>query len=277
MKRRLCSVISMLLIISAISTANSNVYAASKPSKVAASSIKTSSTGPYSLSLKWSKASNAKKYKVAYRYNSKQSWSYLTTSSTSIKLDNLYPNKTYSIRIQSINGSKTSDWTTTKSFKTTSSPYNKNYSSSVKTKHVIGVVEGGWVTVEVNTHISDYYYYDGNYKKFGYRCYGATFSSINSKTLLNRLTCYVWPAKHYTAYVENGKTKYKSNKCSALNCKHDHIYAKETFSKHEYDSTTVVSHKKNSSGYITIGYDIAGGIGTGYAAKKDVKFSNIAK
>ena len=50
---------------------NELVYAATKPAKVSNNSIVTTSIGYYSLNLKWKKAKDAKKYKVAYRYSNK--------------------------------------------------------------------------------------------------------------------------------------------------------------------------------------------------------------
>lgn len=220
---------------------NQVAFAATKPGKIASSSIKSSSISYYSMSIKWGKASNAKKYKVAFRHNSRYNWRYKTVSTNSAKLENLLPNTKYTIKIQSLNGTKKSDWSNAKTFTTKKSPYTKRYIPKSKSyKHAIGIVEGGWVAVKTSTHITEDYKYDGSYKKFGYRCYGTTFTSINDKSLLNKLNCSIWAVQHHTAYKKNSETKYNTVKCNVYSCIHDHIYGGDTFSRPEKDSTTIV-------------------------------------
>lgn len=271
------SKINILCIIFASLLININVnlvFAASTPTKVSQASIKASSIGAYSMSLKWTKAKNARSYKIAFRCDKKHNWKYKITNSNSIRLENTIPRKEYLIKIQSLNGKKASGWTSVKKFKTKTSSYNKTLKRSSTNKHVIGIVESGWVTVTTNTHITEYYKYEGNYKKFGYRCYGTTFKSSNSAELLDQLSCNIWAVKHYIAYRKNGKTKYKEVKCNVYPCTHDHIYGKEMFQHPEKDSTSVVKHKKGSSGYITFSYYIQGPLLSNPI--KTVKFSNIA-
>lgn len=247
---------------------NELVYAATKPAKVSNNSIVTTSIGYYSLNLKWKKAKAAKKYKVAYRYSNKYAWRYSTVSSTSAKLNNLKPNVSYTVKIQSLNGTKKSAWTSGKSFKTKKSPYIKTFNPSAKTnKHLIGVVEGGWITVNTNTHIKEYYKYDNGYKKFGYRCYGVTFSSPNDKSLLNELNCNMGVVVH--------NRPSSTVKCNSFSCIHDHIYGNRAFVKPERDSTTVVSHKIGSKGSISLGYSISGTVLM--PVSKAVKFTGVTK
>ena len=266
----------MLIILLVITHFSISVFAATKPGKVTYNSIQATSIEPYAISLKWSKASDAKKYKIAYKRSVESEWTYKEVNTTSIKVQNLYPNTTYSVKIQAINGREKSGWTSAKSFKTKQTPYTKTYSpKSVVKKHIVAMQSGGWLAVEVNTHITEYFCYDGNYKKFGYRCYGTTFSSLNEKSLLNNLECGMHPVEHYTAYVKDGKTKYNEKICNEHRCKHDHIYGETTFRRIERDSTTVVSHKKNTSGYISISYFITGPLV--YSISSTAKFSNVAK
>ena len=249
-------------------------FATEKPGKVSYGSIKASSISYYSMTLKWDKATNAKKYKVAYRYSEKRTWTYTTTTNTSVTLNNLLPNTKYTVKIKSINGTSSSDWTNGKTFTTKETPYTKRFSPQSKTNsHVIGVIEGGWISVKTNTHITEHYKYDNGYKKFGYRCYGVSFSSINSQELLDRLDCGI--QEGVVHYKEKSDGGYTSVKCNSYSCIHDHLYSGDTFSHSEVDSTTLVSHKKESSGYITIVYCINGSIVTPKSVK--VKFAGITK
>ncbi len=67
------------------------------------------------LKVTWKKASNAKKYQVAYkRYGKKYKWHYKTVSSKTYTIKKLKKNKKYYVKVRAINGSKKGAWSTKK-------------------------------------------------------------------------------------------------------------------------------------------------------------------
>lgn len=91
---------------------------AKTPKKVSVKTIKATSVKSTSMTVKWSKAKNAKKYQVAYKVSTSKKWKYKTAKKNSIKLSGLKASTTYKVKIRSINGKKKSKWTSSKSLKT---------------------------------------------------------------------------------------------------------------------------------------------------------------
>lgn len=101
---------------------NVSEAAAKKPAAVKAKTVKvyksTSNTKTATVKVKWKKAKNAKKYRVAYKAKSKKSWKKVTTKKTAVTLKNLKGNTKYSVKVRSLNGKKYSKYSKAKTFKT---------------------------------------------------------------------------------------------------------------------------------------------------------------
>ena len=101
---------------------NVSEAAAKKPAAVKAKTVKvyksTSNTKTATVKVKWKKAKNAKKYRVAYKAKGKKSWKKVTTKKTAVTLKNLKGNTKYSVKVRSLNGKKYSKYSKAKTFKT---------------------------------------------------------------------------------------------------------------------------------------------------------------
>lgn len=101
---------------------NVSEAAAKKPAAVKAKTVKvyksTSNTKTATVKVKWKKAKNAKKYRVAYKEKGKKSWKKVTTKKTAVTLKNLKGNTKYSVKVRSLNGKKYSKYSKAKTFKT---------------------------------------------------------------------------------------------------------------------------------------------------------------
>ena len=80
--------------------------------KVAECPMADINVGAATLTLKWGKAKNAKKYEVNYKTGS-NSWSKATSKKTKFELAGLNPYCKYSIRVRALNGSKKGKWSKT--------------------------------------------------------------------------------------------------------------------------------------------------------------------
>lgn len=85
--------------------------------KVATPKITKLTYSKRKATVKWSKASNAKTYQVAYKISGK-AWKYLNVKKTSKTIYNLQRKKSYSFKIRAYNGSYTSSWSAAKKLQT---------------------------------------------------------------------------------------------------------------------------------------------------------------
>ena len=121
MKRRMlqfCTAVLTLLI--AFSMLSVDAYAASSKKPARVTNVKLSSSTTKSLSVKWGKAKNAKKYQIAYKKASAKKYKYVTLKKgkRSYVIKKLKANTQYRVKVRGINGKKKGKWSKVKKFKT---------------------------------------------------------------------------------------------------------------------------------------------------------------
>lgn len=138
-------------------------------------------------------------------------------------------------------------------------------SMNKKNKHVIGVPNGGWVTINTSTAVSETYSDSGTKRNFTKHHLAVLFTSPNASSVTGKLTCSMGQLVHYNP-----------NKvvCKSI-APIDSVVVPRPYVAHRHkDSKTKVTHKKNSSGYCYLAYMITGGVNP---VSKGCKFTGITK
>ena len=116
--RILLLVVAFVVAAGMMSIGNDEVYAAAKkPAQV--KSLKLSKKTTNSLSIKWAKPKNAKKYEVAYRVSGTGDYKTTKTSKKKYTIKKLTQGTTYQVKVRALNGSKKGKWSSVKKFATT--------------------------------------------------------------------------------------------------------------------------------------------------------------
>lgn len=112
-----CTVVFTLMLV--FSMLSVDVYAASKtPAKV--KGLKLSSKTTKTISIKWNKAKNARKYQVAYRKSTAKKYKIVTLKAgkRSYTIKKLKANTLYRVRVRGVNGKKKGKWSAVKKIRT---------------------------------------------------------------------------------------------------------------------------------------------------------------
>jgi hypothetical protein len=133
--------------------------------------------------------------------------------------------------------------------------------ASDKTKYLVGVPDIGWLAIEVNVSlIENYYDASSTTRVFNDRCFIVSIYSPNDPVALGGLSKSTMPVSHYKA---NG-TLIKSASWLSKN-KHSIVLPGTNLCWYTHkDSTTSISHPRNTASYATTGYLITGGINLVY-------------
>ena len=94
--------IAFAMMFTAFSLSTGEVYAAAKPAQV--KNVKLSASKATSLSVKWAKAKNAKKYKVQYKELGATKYKAKTVKKLNCKITGLKQDTTYCVKVTGING-----------------------------------------------------------------------------------------------------------------------------------------------------------------------------
>ena len=132
---------SVIMVFSIAIPQQSIVFAATKtPAKV--SSVKMTTRTPYSLTIKWGKATNATKYRIAYKKSSWKEYKYKTVTGTTYKLSGLDQNSTYSVKVRGLNQTKEGSYSSVKKYTTSKekTPLNvKNVKMTTRTPYSLTI------------------------------------------------------------------------------------------------------------------------------------------
>ena len=112
--RRISALLIVLMVISMQPVSAKTVKTPAKVTdlKVTECPMADIDAGAASLTIKWSKAKNAKKYEVAYRTGD-NAWTRKTIKSTKYKMLGLNPYCKYDIKVRGLNGKKKGKWSNT--------------------------------------------------------------------------------------------------------------------------------------------------------------------
>lgn len=110
-------ILTVMLLLTMCLVATLPVHAASRPNKVtgvvvSAKADVDAATNTAGLTVKWSKAKNAKTYQLAYKTGD-NAWVYKTTKSTKIGIKGLNPYCKYDIKVRGANGKTKGSWSKT--------------------------------------------------------------------------------------------------------------------------------------------------------------------
>ncbi len=156
--KRIKIIVAMMLVVMMVVSAQP-VSAATKtktPSKVTGLKVAEVpmadiDAGAATLTVKWSKAKNAKKYEVAFRTGD-NSWVKKTSKNTKYKIAGLNPYCKYDIKVRGLNGSKKGSWSKT------ITQYTKPYSFDVDLPDLtkaLTVKNRGLGSITVNWNFAD--------------------------------------------------------------------------------------------------------------------------
>lgn len=118
-------------------------------------------------------------------------------------------------------------------------------------KHIIPVLENGWVTVNTSTHADLTYKDSGTTRKFTHHCTSVHFTSINDTQITRKLVCSMGNLVHYNpskVVVYQGSSD------------HARIVGTPYVADKHSDSSKIVSYTKGGTGYCKLAYAITGGV-----------------
>ena len=121
-------------------------FAAAKPGKV--TGVKITSAEDTMIGLSWAKASNAKKYEVAYKEASAKTWKSSKTASRKITITKLKQDKKYNFKVRGLNGSKKGAWSSMLTQKTYVRPDEVDFQTILALELTKGTIKIGWDAVK---------------------------------------------------------------------------------------------------------------------------------
>ena len=134
-----------------------------------------------------------------------------------------------------------------------------------KNKHLIAVPNGGWVTINTSTGVTETYSDSGSKRKFTKHHLDVLFTSPNAASVTKKLSYSMGQLVHYNP---------KKVVCTSIKPIDSVIVPTPYVAFRHRDSKTKVTHKKNSSGYCYLAYSIVGGVNP---VSKGCKFTGITK
>ena len=142
---RICLlVIAFMVAAGMMSFAGNEAYAASVPAQV--KNVKLAGSTATSLKVSWGKASNAKKYQVAYKKVGAANFKTVTVTNRTRNITALSNDTTYAVKVRAVNGKKYGKWSAVKKFKT-----KVNYTKAVNEAKVKVTVNANKITIKINS------------------------------------------------------------------------------------------------------------------------------